>query len=51
MDIMTLLSNTIELLKFAFNLGEFLDIVFGSLKEHYPFLFKQEESEEADVTE
>ncbi len=40
MDIATFLSGAIELLKFAFNFGEFVDIVLASLKEHYPFLFK-----------
>ncbi len=49
MDIMTLITNTIELLKFAFNIREFIDIILGSLKERYGFLF--EAKQETDSKE
>ena len=43
MDVITLLTNTVELLKFAINIREFIDLILGSLKENYPFLFPKKE--------
>ena len=50
MDIMTILTNTVELLKFAFNIEEFIDLILSSLKENYGSLFqKKEETADAEA--
>ncbi len=50
MDIITLLTNTLELLKFAFNIREFIDLILASLKENYGSLFeKKEETADAEA--
>ncbi len=50
MDFVTLFTNTLELLNFALHIREFIDLILGSLKENYGYLFaKKEETADAEA--